>query len=179
MKSVVEIRDREKILNGIIKRCVETEKLPLPLFAIHQLRRANPRGPAAMLECAIQSRDNADVKAVRAYLNRWERASATNDLDDQNGVVQELAAVERHIRSRTGLDDPKSVLPISLQAIVDLLTGRSSSKSIAALLEHFIDLRSVQSRKRVRTFLSLVASDLGSERSLGAWMMKAMNREFA
>lgn len=78
---------------------LETDEiLPLPMFAIHFLRRAKVNNPREMLDAARKLRDDSEVRAIRKWLNKWEEDHHSFDLSKREKTKAELQEISRDLQ---------------------------------------------------------------------------------
>jgi hypothetical protein len=91
---------RELHSRKILEKLQEDEKIPLPMLAIHFLRKAKVRHPEGLLEAARKMRDDPEVKSIRRWLNKWEDAygseKARNYLDEISKDLKVEVQKEHH-----------------------------------------------------------------------------------
>jgi hypothetical protein len=92
--SLAEARYVEKLC-----KIFETDEiLPLPLFAMHFLRRVKVKNPSDVLYAARKLRDDSEVRTVRKWLSRWETAHHSFDLRNRQKAKVELQEISSDLR---------------------------------------------------------------------------------
>jgi hypothetical protein len=87
-----------KYVERLFKIFETDEILPLPMFAIHFLRRAKVNNPFEMLDAARKLRDDSEVRTIRTWLNKWERDHRSFDLSKREKTRAELREISRHLQ---------------------------------------------------------------------------------
>jgi hypothetical protein len=96
-----EIRGRgNHFVSNLIEDMHGLKALPLPMFAIHYLRKVHrrPDTPLRMLEAARDLREHPEVKEIREWLNKWEAVCGTGDFKRQAKAKQELDSIANDLR---------------------------------------------------------------------------------
>jgi hypothetical protein len=87
-----------KYVERLVKIFETDEILPLPMFAIHFLRRAKVNNPREMLDAARKLRDDSEVRAIRKWLNKWEEDHHSFDLSKREKTRAELREISRGLQ---------------------------------------------------------------------------------
>jgi len=90
---------KEKIAfpSKLIDKIQKDEILPLPLFAIHFLRKEKIKNPIELLESASILRNDKEVKEIRNWLSKWELLYGSNDLNERKKSIDKLNEISNFL----------------------------------------------------------------------------------
>ncbi len=96
--------------SSFIQNILKHEILPLPMFAIHFLRKEKIKSPIDMLHTAYKMRhENDDVSAVRIWLNKWEENYSSSDSSKKEKAISELKNIANDLKLARERFDVSSV----------------------------------------------------------------------
>jgi hypothetical protein len=87
--------------SAVLRSLMVRESFPLPLLALFYLRKREVGSPHGLLQFARELRDIAEVREVRKWLVKWERAVMSDDLDVRAKTERELELIARDIHQDT------------------------------------------------------------------------------
>ncbi|MBI4659096.1 MAG: hypothetical protein HY735_09650 [Verrucomicrobia bacterium] len=175
-KLAKEKRSQNQIWNGLVESLTTKEHLPLPSLALHALRQRQDCGPIGLLRSAAELRNSKEIRAVREWLNEWEDAEHKGQRREQDKAAQEIRDCEKMLKVKLGLNPPHSILRASYDTLVSILKWELPEGK--DLEEIFTSGASPlwPTARRAKAFLTMVAKDLGTEKELGEWLMRALDR---
>ncbi len=150
------------------------EVLPLPLFAIHYLRKQRIQNPMQLLESARELRDNPEVKGIRKWLAEWESAYGSSDLEKRQKVFSYLHELSKNLE--TTFQKPRFDLLSIFRGEISIEPGGSFSlkPDFAGLLNNLAVLFRRFSRRRI--LLATMTKELAFDAQLGKDLVKIIGR---
>lgn len=163
----------ERPASNFIKNFIENEVIPLPMFAIHFLRKKKVSSPIQILRSALELRENdSDLKAVRTWLSKWESLYASNDLKKKEKAHAELS----YIGKKLNIDQSRIKITSILRGKATFSPNGSFSyePNYAGMGEEFTRLLLKLSRPQI--FISCLRREFTFEDAIGADIFKMLNR---
>lgn len=159
--------------SNFIKKLIEKEFVPLPMFAIHFLRRKKASSPIQILRAALELRENdSDLKAIRSWLSKWENLYVSNNLKKREKAHSELSYIAKILKP----DKSRAKLTSILRGKATISPDGSFSyePDFAGMGEAFSRLFSKLSRPQI--FISCLRREFSFENSIGADIFNMLNR---
>lgn len=170
------VTEQSKLPGRLLAELTSLDQVPLPLFAFHALRGARAGSPQALLEAARAARDDAEVRAVRKWLSRWESKSLSVDSRQRFEALAELRRWESELQ-RILKADPGIVSSLRTGGSIDVNpeTGEMSwSPPIPTLGELWSAV--VERHRKQHQLLVAMTLELASDGELGGRIIRQLDR---
>jgi hypothetical protein len=166
-------RHGDDIASPWLRRVRADEHLPLPLFAIHFLRRKSVGSPIDLLAAAREARDSDEVAAIRSWLSQWETKYCSPDLDTREEAVRELGRLADSLDLARDRLDLHSVFKLDVSR--DELGNPSMSFLSAERLGEVARRLWARIHKR-RLFLAAVSREVALDADVGVDILRMLGR---
>lgn len=134
------------------------DRLPLPIFALHFLRKRVSEPNADILAIAHDLRDDADVSAVRSWLVDWEAKFASRKIEERKEAREELDGIAQELGIKLGGDVDYSAL-LSVSASIDAFGTVSVNPDLPGKVRVLTQRMRLRNRRR-RLFIAAIATDI-------------------
>jgi len=164
-------------LTSLIGRLHRLDSLPLPALAIHFLRDSSAQSPQELIEAACKARSTPGVIKVRKWLTDWEAKMASADPTERLTALNMLESWAADLKSILSPDNPSVIASLrpGISVEFDQLSGNPSvAADFGDWGEPVARLRRLL--KRDRRFLAAVSTELATDTSLGAFLLRSINR---
>ena len=168
--SAVNKHKTSKLLESI----KDDEKLPLPIFAIHFLRKYKIHNPTEMLEISRKLRDDSEVISLRNWLTKWEYLYSSTDIKQKQKALDYLNEISYHFDSEFKKYS-KSVFSVFRGNLTINPDGSLGiSPDFSGLVEFLNPLFRRFSRRKI--FLSTLTREFALDKNLGKEIIEMLGR---
>ena len=161
-------------MSNMMKMINHDERLPIPMFAIHFLRKTKPRNVNEVLEKARTLRDAPDVTKLRQWMTKSEEKFGSINPEKRKAAINELQGIAEDVGLMLGGNKLPlySILrgSISLSNTSDLIFKPEFS-GVAEYTESFLKRHFGR-----RAFLALLATEFAFDTHVGVDMLKMVGR---
>lgn len=156
-----------------LRSMMAIDRLPLPLFAFHELQGVTTKTPHAFLEAAHIARNKPEVAYIRSWLTQWERIYSSENSAERSKALNELNNRKRELADY--LSDQSVNLFSSLYLggtfEVDPMRGKTKWTPPLPNLEQIgNELTRRYDKKRI--YLAALTNDLIADKRLGARILE-------
>ncbi|HEX8689710.1 MAG TPA: hypothetical protein VF729_05660 [Solirubrobacterales bacterium] len=159
--------------SDFLGRAWAEDRLPLPIFALHFLRKGAGGKDADVLAVAHDLRDDRDVAAVRSWLVDWEAKFASREIEERRKAREELEQIARELGVKLGSVDDDYTALLSVSASVDAFGTVSVNPDLPGKMRMLTERMRFRNRRR-RLFIAAIATDI-ARGGLGRDVMRLLD----
>jgi len=163
-----------------LRSMMAIDRLPLPLFAFHELQGVNTKTPYAFLEAARIARDKPEVAYIRSWLTQWERIYSSENPAERSKALAELNNRKRELSDYLSDQSVNLFSSLHLGGTIEVDPMKGNTKWVPPLpnLEQ-IGNELMRRYDKKRIYLAALTNDLIADKSLGARILEQVGHGVA